>query len=142
MKKYGIFLMALFCIIPFVAWGKAGRTVITNGVLWRDTNGNVVQAHGAGFLYQNGTWYMIGEDRGEPWSPDVNMYSSPDLVTWTFVGKIIKNGETTPDLGRRRFIERPKLLFCARTGQYVVWCHYEGRNYGASEAAVFVSDKV
>ena len=142
MKKYGIFLMALFCILPSVSWGKTGRTVITNGVLWRDTNGNVVQAHGAGFLYQNGTWYMIGEDRSEPWSPDVNMYSSPDLVTWTFVGKIIKNGETTPDLGRRRFIERPKLLFCARTGQYVVWCHYEGRNYGASEAAVFVSEKV
>ncbi len=142
MKKGYILLLTFLCIAPLYLLGQSGRTVITNGGLWKDTDGNVVQAHGAGFLYQNGLWYMIGEDRSDSWRPDVNMYSSPDLVHWTFVGKIIKNGETTPDLGQRRFIERPKLLYCALTGQYVVWCHWEGRNYGASEAAVFVSDKV
>jgi len=142
MKKRILFLLAFFCFLPWFAQGRDGRTVITNGQLWIDSDGNPVQAHGAGFLYQNGLWYMIGEDRSQQWSPDVNMYSSPDLVHWTFVAKIIKNQETVPDLGRRRFIERPKLLYCAKTGQYVVWCHWEGRNYGASEAAVFVSDKV
>ena len=142
MKKFLLLLVACLCLASSDLWAEGGRTVITNGVLWRDTDGNVVQAHGAGFLYQNGLWYMIGEDRGDSWRPDVNMYSSPDLVQWTFVAKIIKNGVTTPDLGQRRFIERPKLLYCEKTGQYVVWCHYEGRNYGASEAAVFVSDKV
>ena len=117
-------------------------TTIENGEMWHDNDGYNVQAHGAGFLKVGDLWYMIGEDRSESWNPDVNMYSSPDLVHWTFVSKIIENGVTHPELGKSRFIERPKLLYCKKTGQYVVWCHWEGRNYGASEAAVFYSDSI
>lgn len=115
---------------------------IVNGPMWSDTDGNEVQAHGAGFLNLNDTWYMIGEDRTDRWHPDVNMYSSKDLKTWKFEGKIIKNGVSHPDLGTERMIERPKLLHCKKTGKFVIWCHWESRNYGASEAAVFVSDSI
>jgi len=117
-------------------------TTIVNGQMWLDNDDYNVQAHGAGFLKVGDTWYMIGEDRSESWNPDVNMYSSKDLVHWKFEGKIIENGVTHPELGKSRFIERPKLLYCKKTGQYVVWCHWEGRNYGASEAAVFYSDNI
>ena len=115
---------------------------IRNGALWKDTEGNSVQAHGAGFLLVGDTWYMIGENRIASWNPDVNMYSSKDLQTWKFERTIIKNGVTHPDLGSGRFIERPKLMYNARTGKYVVWCHWEQSNYGASEAAVFECDSV
>ena len=115
---------------------------IRNGNLWKDTDGNSVQAHGAGFLLVGDTWYMIGENRIASWNPDVNMYSSKDLQTWKFERTIIKNGVTHPDLGKGRFIERPKLMYNARTGKYVVWCHWEQSNYGASEAAVFECDSV
>lgn len=119
-----------------------GWTTITNGILWYDTDGNVVQAHGAGFLRVGDTWYMIGEDRSQSWNPDVNMYSSKDLQTWKFEGKVIENGVTHPGLGTERFIERPKIMYNKKTHKYVIWCHWEGKNYGASEAAVFYSDKI
>lgn len=115
---------------------------IKNGALWKDNTGKAVQAHGAGFLQVGDTWYMIGEDRTNTWNPDVNMYSTTDFVNWKFERKIIKNGVTHPDLGSSRMIERPKLLYCANTGQFVVWCHWEAGNYGASEAGVFYSNVV
>lgn len=124
---------------------------IKNGALWKDNRGKSVQAHGAGFLQIGDTWYMIGEDRETAkWNPDVNMYSSKDFVNWKFERKIIQNGKhsfrypdgSTGSLGGNRMIERPKLLYCANTGKYVVWCHWEAGNYGASEAAVFYCDSI
>ena len=101
---------------------------LRNGALWKDDRGEVVQAHGAGFLQVGDTWYMIGEDRNNTWNPDVNMYSTKDFVNWKFERKIIRNGSTHPSLGNGRFIERPKLMYCRKTGKYVVWCHWEQGN--------------
>ena len=120
---------------------------IKNGKASVATNtGSTVQAHGPGFIRVGDIWYMCGEDRAAgpsaPWTPDVNLYSSVDLVNWKFERKIIQNGVTTPELGHGRFIERPKLLYNPKTGKYVVWCHYEQGNYGASEAACFECDSV
>lgn len=139
------FLALGFVGTPFLraATDEEGTWVtIRNGAVWKDTEGNPVQAHGAGFLLEGDTWYMIGEDRSNPWHPDVNMYSSKDLVNWKFENKIIKNEVTHPELGKTRMIERPKLMKCPSTGKYVVWCHWEAKNYGASEAGVFYCDSV
>ena len=135
-------LIVMLCLASMAFAKKGDWVTIKNGDLWYDTEGKVVQAHGAGFLQVGDTWYMIGEDRSRSWNPDVNMYSSKDLQTWKFEGKIIENGVTHSDLGRSRFIERPKLMYCKKTKQFVVWCHWEGSNYGASEAGVFYADKV
>jgi hypothetical protein len=139
MRKFN-FILLLFLLLGSVA--QAQWTTITNGGTYYDNNGNAVQAHGGNFLFYNGRWYMVGEDRTSQWQPDVNMYSSTDLKTWRFENKIIKNGVTHPDLGTNRFIERPKLLRCPSTGQFVVWCHWEQGNYGASEVAVFKSSTI
>lgn len=140
-----IFFTALV-FVSHITYGADGNveewTTIKNGNMWIDSDGNEIQAHGAGFLKVNDTWYMIGEDRTQQWNPDVNMYSSKDFVNWKFERKIIKNGATHPDLGKTRMIERPKLMYCAKTGQYVVWCHWESSDYGASEAAVFYCDSI
>ncbi|MBO5965167.1 MAG: hypothetical protein J6P96_04635, partial [Bacteroidaceae bacterium] len=71
-------------------------TKITNGNLWLTASGDTVQAHAPGFLKIGDTWYMVGEDRGREWRPDVNLYKSKDLQNWTFVKKIIENGVTSP----------------------------------------------
>jgi len=134
--------LALLVLTACVTAKTGGWVTIKNGGLWYDTDGNVVQAHGAGFLRVGDTWYMIGEDRSQSWNPDVNMYSSKDLQTWKFEGKVIENGVTHPGLGTERFIERPKIMYNKKTHKYVIWCHWEGKNYGASEAAVFYSDKI
>ena len=115
---------------------------ITNGNLWITADGDTVQAHAPGFLKIKDTWYMVGEDRSREWRPDVNLYSSRDLQNWSFEKKIIANGVTSPDLGSTRMIERAKLLYNKKTKRYVVWCHWESSNYGASEAACFSSDRI
>ena len=115
---------------------------IQNGQLWKTTGGATVQAHAPGFVRVGDIWYMCGEDRSNTWNPDVNLYSSTDLVHWKFEKKIIQNGVTTSELGSSRMIERPKLLYNAKTDKFLVWCHYESGNYGASEAACFECDSV
>ena len=131
----------LFTIAAGAAKGEEWTT-IRNGEVWLTESGDTVQAHAPGFLYEKGRWYMIGEDRSHPWNPDVNLYSSTDLQNWRFERKIIENGVTDQRLGRSRMIERAKLMHNPRTGKYVVWCHWESKNYGASEAACFEADKV
>lgn len=115
---------------------------IQNGLLWKTTTGATVQAHAPGFVRVGDIWYMCGEDRSNWWNPDVNLYSSTDLVKWKFEKKIIQNKITTPELGSSRMIERPKLMYNAKTDKFLVWCHYESGNYGASEAACFECDSV
>lgn len=115
---------------------------IENGRLWKTDEGEVVQAHAPGFVRVNNLWYMVGEDRSHSWNPDVNLYSSADLKHWKFEKKIIRNGLTDKRLGKSRMIERAKLLYCEKTGKYVVWCHWEATDYGASEAACFQSSTI
>ena len=115
---------------------------IQNGLLWKTNTGSTVQAHAPGFVRVGDIWYMCGEDRSRSWNPDVNLYSSTDLVNWKYERKIITNRVTTPELGRTRMIERPKLLYNEQTGKYLVWCHYEASDYSASEAACFECDSV
>ena len=115
---------------------------IQNGKLWKLSSGATVQAHAPGFVRVGDVWYMCGEDRSNWWNPDVNLYSSTDLVNWKFERKIIRNGVTTSALGSTRMIERPKLMYNATTDKFVVWCHYESSDYSASEAACFECDEV
>ena len=115
---------------------------IQNGLLWKTNTGATVQAHAPGFVRVGDVWYMAGEDRSNWWNPDVNLYSSTDLVNWKFEKKIIQNGVTDSQLGNGRMIERAKLMYNQKTGKYVVWCHWESSNYGASEAACFECDSV
>jgi len=35
------------------------------GEVWRDTDGNHINAHGCGVLYHNGAFYWFGERRAE-----------------------------------------------------------------------------
>ena len=52
-----------------------------------DNNGRHVNAHGAGFLYDNGKYYMFGEHKvggtvGNRALVGVHCYSSDDLYNW------------------------------------------------------------
>lgn len=137
----GVFILA-GCSASKGTSSESDWVRVTNGNLWLTTEGDTVQAHAPGFLRLGDTWYMVGEDRGREWRPDVNLYSSKDLQHWHFEKKIIENGVTSPDLGKSRMIERAKLLYNKKTKRFVVWCHWESSNYGASEAACFSSDKI
>lgn len=126
--------------------GSAGLDPVTwpliNGVEWADTEGNPIQAHGGGLLQVGEDYYWFGENR----NPDgtflaVSAYRSRDLRRWEHVNDVLRM-TSDPDLNPAN-VERPKVVFNAATGKYVMWMHWEnGRDYGEARAAVASSDTV
>jgi len=120
---------------------QAATAVFDNGQTITTTSGDLMHAHGGGMLKVGGTYYMVGEQRDEYLFDQVSMYSSTDLVTWTFANDIL-NAQSDPDLSPSN-IERPKVIYNASTGKYVLWAHKEnGVDYGDAEVAVAVSSTV
>ena len=79
---------------------------------------------------QNGKDYLRGfEDKGYPFRSTHRYFELKE----SFDGEVLGYVDT---------IKNPKLMYCRKTGKYVVWCHWEQGNYGASEAAVFYCDSV
>jgi hypothetical protein len=126
--------------------GSGGDVVvtITNGVFWNDTDGNRIEAHGAGLIYTNDAWYWIGEDKSANSGnfKAVNCYRSTDLSHWEFRHAIITKASATDLNTADRIIERPKVIYNDTTNKYVMWLHWEGQNYATAEAGVFTSDTV
>ena len=120
------------------------RVTFKNGGFWNDASGKRIEAHGGGFLKVEDTWYWFGEDKSgnSAGFKGVNCYASQDLSSWTFRKAIITR-DTAPELAASdRIIERPKVIYNASTKQYVMWLHWEGKNYAEAKAGVFTSDQV
>ncbi|MET7280601.1 glycoside hydrolase family 43 protein [Kribbella sp. NPDC005582] len=73
------------------------------GAEWRDTNGQVIQAHGGQVVPATDhrgrrIWYWYGEDRSKGYydSPGVHVYSSYDLYNWTDQGLALR-AMSSPD---------------------------------------------
>ena len=118
------------------------------GETWPDDGGVPINAHGGGLLFHDGLYYWFGEHkiagpRGNSAQVGVHCYSSPDLYHWKDEGIALPVSEDrTSDIARGCIIERPKVLFNARTRKFVLWFHLElrGRGYGAARCGVAVSD--
>ncbi|MBB6024142.1 fibronectin type 3 domain-containing protein [Paenibacillus sp. JGP012] len=128
------------------------RTSITPGQLWPDQNGKPIDAHGAGFLYDEKTekYYWYGEYHTGGWpAMGVRVYSSKDLLNWTDEGMALTmlqsmdDFDTNPlikelyagredrvdiwaDIRKGRIIERPKVIYNDKTKKYVMWAHMDG----------------
>ena len=118
-----------------IGGGSAGTSLglIYSGVPWLDTSGNLVNAHGPGFIQVGNTYYMVGEQRsgandtytgapinGEDTFTGINMYSTTDFVSWTFVGTVVTPIPGTI-LAPPNYGERPKILYNASTSKYVIY---------------------
>ncbi|KAJ7139580.1 galactan 1,3-beta-galactosidase [Mycena epipterygia] len=112
-------------------------TVIVPGATWTDTSGNVIQAHGAGFIKVGSTYYWFGEDKAANSAlfSAVSCYTSPDMNTWTR-----QNNALTPIAGtmisNANIVERPKVMFNKLNSEYVMWFHSDTSNYGAAMVGV------
>ncbi len=129
---------------------------IVLGEIWKDIDGNPINAHGAGILYQDGIYYMFGEiKKGETWfvpnqdwedyrvpAGGVSCYSSKDLVNWKYEGVALSavKGDPTNDLDTSKVIERPKVIYNNRSKKFVMWMHVDANDYSYSQAGVAVSD--
>jgi len=117
------------------------------GELWSDTDGVPINAHGGGFLFRDGTYYWFGEFKtegpgGNVANVGVSVYSSRDLYHWKNEGIALKvSDDPSSDIVKGSVIERPKVLFNAKTGLYVMWFHLElkGKGYSAARAGIATS---
>lgn len=117
------------------------------GVLWPDTSGVPINAHGGGFLYANGTYYWYGEfktegEAGNRANVGISVYSSGDLYHWKNEGIALKVSEDpASDIVLGCVMERPKVLYDDKTHLYVMWFHLElkGKGYSAARAGVATS---
>lgn len=109
---------------------------IQSGLVWRDTGGQVIQAHGGGILQVSNTFFWFGEDRSTgPHCQSIRCYASTDLKNWTFRSTVL-SAQASPALAGIN-LERPKVLFHEATRQYVMWVHKENTNdYGEARALV------
>ena len=122
-----------------------------NGAEWLDESGNTIHAHGGHILEKDGWYYWYGENRLARLY--VSCYRSRDLVHWEFRNHVLTADSRTEPLGyatdlslcrpdgKKVNIERPKVLYCEKTGQYVMWAHYEnGKDYHCARACIAVCD--
>jgi beta-galactosidase len=147
-------LASLSVISASVAASREPVTSIRPGEVWLDTAGNPINAHGGGVLYHDGTYYWYGEiKQGKTYLPKenanwggtrvdvtgVSCYSSKDLLNWKYEGNVLP-AKPGGDLDPKRVLERPKVVYNAKTKKFVLWFHADSVDYAAARYGVAVSD--
>ncbi|MGQ4429116.1 MULTISPECIES: RICIN domain-containing protein [unclassified Streptomyces] len=146
MRRVYAILVALCCALAaaLVTAGpaQAAAQTITNGTQFTDTSGNPVHAHGGGVIKVGSYYYWFGEDRNaDNTFRSVDAYRSTDLKNWEFRNHVLTQSSAA-ELGTA-YIERPKVVYNASTGKFVMWMHKEnGVDYSEAKAAVAVSSTV
>ena len=130
---------------------------IRSGEVWLDTDGKPVNVHGGGMLFHEGTYYWYGEmKQGKTYLPECNKswggtrvdvsgvscYSSKDLHQWKNLGNVLPAVADDPahDLHPTKVLERPKVIYNAKTKKFVLWFHSDSMDYAAAKCGVAVSD--
>lgn len=103
---------------------------ILSGLAWYDDRGSVVSAHGGGIIKEGDRYYLFGEFKRDH-SNEFNgfsCYSSTNLTSWKFENIALP---IQPDgrLGSNRVGERPKVLKCPKTGEFVMYMHTDESAY-------------
>jgi beta-xylosidase len=145
-QKISLLLVAFFCVLILNAQ-KSKQ--FTPGEIWNDNTGTHINAHGGGILFHKGTYYWYGEHKiagkiGNTAQVGVGCYSSKDLYNWKNEGIALKVDETNPasDITKGCILERPKVIYNAKTRKFVMWFHLElkDKGYDAARSGVAVSD--
>lgn len=124
------------------------KSLIQSGAwIWPDSEGNHINAHGAGFLYHDGKYYWYGQYALEGFAEEngwesgylkafpqdgqlprglaqegFSCYSSKDLMNWQNEGVVLRVVRDDPkhDLSYGGILERPKVIHNAKTGKFVM----------------------
>lgn len=119
------------------------------GEVWLDESGVPINAHGGGILFHEGRYYWFGEHKiegeaGNLAQVGVHCYSSADLYNWRDEGIALKVSENPrSDIAKGCILERPKVIYCAKTKSFVMWFHLElGQNYSSARSGVAVAKNI
>jgi beta-galactosidase len=147
-------LTCLFIMCSSAVFAQTPVTHVRSGEVWQDSEGRRINAHGGGLLYHGGQYYWYGEIKeGKTYLPEVNAswggtrvdvvgvscYSSKDLLNWEFEGNVLPAKPGT-DLDPKVVLERPKVVYNAKTKKFVMWFHSDSLDYAAARHGVAVSD--
>lgn len=146
MKRFIIALGIFQCFFVFAQTKK--QTAFHPGEIWADNQVVHINAHG-GILYQNWIYYWYGEHKikgeaGNVAHVGAHCYSSKDLYNWKDEGIVLSVvKDTTSDIQEGYILERPKVIYNAKTKNYVMWFHIElkGKGYGYARSGIAVSSK-
>lgn len=148
---YALALSLAFIGLSCQSEQQARYQSFTPGEVWLDNNNVHINAHGGGILHHNGVYYWFGEhktegDAGNRANVGVHCYSSTDLYNWKDEGialAVEPEGSNSP-IEKGCVLERPKVIYNAKTNKFVMWFHLELKNQGyrAALSGVAVSDKV
>jgi hypothetical protein len=149
------FLAATFLLAPLFI-GQAAepaptqlpRTQFLQDQPWPDDKGIHINAHAGGVMFHDGVYYWFGESYADKKNPapqqtGVHCYSSKDLLNWKDEGVVLgRVKDPKSDITEGSLIERPKVIYNAKTGKFVMWFHLElsGQGYRAARSGVAVSD--
>lgn len=146
-SRRGLLALALVMAATVVLslMGSSAQAIprsIVSGAVWEDSAGDPVNAHGGGIIKVGRYYYWIGEHKDQDGLFDANAcYRSDDLKDWTFVNKPLVR-QASGDLGPNRVVERPKILYNAKTKLYVMTMHVDDPNYDSPGIGVATSPTV
>ena len=117
---------------------------------WKDTNGNVINAHSAGVYFEKGVYYWYGEHKfpgssEEKGAADGGMhaYRSTDLMNWTDLGVVLPVDKENPnsDVAYGCIFQRPKVVYNGKTRTYVAYfkLYLKGAGYDVCHVGVGVA---
>lgn len=102
---------------------------IRPGMVWLDTEGKPIQAHGFQVTEIDGTFYWYGENKehtiigSNVWTYGIRCYKSKDLYNWEDCGLIIPP-DTVNHLSPLHYsqtLDRPHIIYNEKTRKYVCW---------------------
>jgi hypothetical protein len=112
------------------------------GISFNDTDGKLMNAHGGGIIKVCDTYYLHGEYfLSTTTDNDFNgfsMYSSKDFATWKNEGIILPQ-QASGLLGPSRKGERPHIIKCPATGEFVLYAHAADTTYQVDKEVVYAT---
>lgn len=157
MNHFKTFLIVAFPLLTGISCNtsdkssKMANSAFRPGEIWYDTDSVPINAHGGGILYHEGRYYWFGEHKTEGTAGNVaqagvHCYSSADLYNWKNEGIALAVVEDDPDheIAKGCILERPKVIYNAKTQKFVMWFHLElkDQGYRAARSGVAVADDV
>lgn len=144
-----IIIVSMIMVPRALLAGDSASDNFLPGAVWLDDHHVPINAHGGGILARDGVYYWFGEHKiagpaGNDAHVGVHVYSSRDLYHWQDRGIALPvSADPHSDIADGCILERPKVIYCAATGKFVMWFHLEPKShgYGAARAGVAVADQ-
>ncbi|WP_129312392.1 RICIN domain-containing protein [Streptomyces sp. L2] len=130
--------ICLGLLLPLLAGAHAKATpvAITNGTQFTDTAGKVVRGHDGGVIKVGPYYYWFGEN---PYSNNrfhyISVYRSTDLRAWQFRNNVLSQA-SAPQVEN---LQRPKVIYNARTHQYVLFMRKENHPAPLTEDQIAIA---